>query len=172
MKTVVGKYAATDLYAGDYLLPTKLSENNKSADDVLLSLNGEKMAISVNIEDFATGLSDKLENGDIVSLIVYDDEEEKSFIPEKLKYVRVITTTTSDGIDKDENTEGENAATVTLLVRPEQAELLAQYNNNTTIHFALVYRGDDAKADEYIRMQDEYLAAHPNDTEESEDENG
>ena len=49
-KTVVGKYAATDLYAGDYLLPTKLSENNKSADDVLLSLNGEKMAISVNIE--------------------------------------------------------------------------------------------------------------------------
>ena len=171
-KTVVGKYAATDLYAEDYLLPTKLSENNKSADDVLLSLNGEKMAISVNIEDFATGLSDKLENGDIVSLIVYDDEEEKSFIPEKLKYVRVITTTTSDGIDKDENTEGENAATVTLLVRPEQAELLAQYNNDTTIHFALVYRGDDEKADEYIRMQDEYLAAHPNDTEESEDENG
>ena len=59
-----------------------------------------------------------------------------------------------------------------LLVRPEQAELLAQYNNDTTIHFALVYRGDDEKADEYIRMQDEYLAAHPNDTEESEDENG
>ena len=59
-KAVVGKYAATDLYTGDYLFANKLSTDNKSADDVLLGLGGEKVAVSVNVANFAAGLSDKL----------------------------------------------------------------------------------------------------------------
>lgn len=73
-KAVVGKYAATDLYAGDYLFDSKLSTNNKSASDVLLGLGRDKVAISVNVANFAAGLSDKLENGDIVSVIIYDKD--------------------------------------------------------------------------------------------------
>ena len=34
---------------------------------MLLGLGGEKVAVSVNVANFAAGLSDKLENGDIVS---------------------------------------------------------------------------------------------------------
>ena len=161
IKAVVGKYATTDLYAGDYLLPAKLSSDNKSADDILLSLDGTKVAISVNIGNFAEGLSDKLENGDIVSAIIYDKEKGTSYIPEYLKYIRVITTTTNDGIDKDHNTIGGKAATVTLLVTPEQAELLANYNTAASIHFSLVYRGDKDKADAFIKVQDEYLITNP-----------
>ncbi|MGM9646593.1 MAG: Flp pilus assembly protein CpaB [Eubacteriales bacterium] len=160
-KAVVGKYAATDLYAGDYLFSSKLSTDNKSADDVLLGLGGEKVAISVNVANFAAGLSDKLENGDIVSVIIYDKDMYTSYTPAELKYVKVITTTTSDGVDKDEIVEGGKAATVTLLVTPEQAELLAHYNSVTTIHFALVYRGDADKADAYIKVQDDYLNKNP-----------
>ena len=160
-KAVVGKYAATDLYAGDYLFDSKLSTDNKSADDVLLGLDGKKVAISVNISDFAAGLSDKLENGDIVSVIIYDKENNISYTPASLQYVKVITTTTSDGIDKDEIVEGGKSATVTLLVTPEQAELLANYNSTTNVHFSLVYRGDAEKADAYIKVQDDYLAANP-----------
>ena len=158
---VVGKYAATDLYAGDYLFDSKLSLNNKNAEDVLLGLDGKKIAISVNISNFAAGLSDKLENGDIVSVIIYDKENDISYIPAAFQYVKVITTTTNDGIDKDEITEGGKAATVTVLVTPEQAELLANYNSTTNVHFSLVYRGDAEKADAYIKVQDDYLAAHP-----------
>ena len=158
---VVGKYAATDLYAGDYLFDSKLSLNNKNAEDVLLGLDGKKLAISVNISNFAAGLSDKLENGDIVSVIIYDKENDISYIPAAFQYVKVITTTTNDGIDKDEITEGGKAATVTVLVTPEQAELLANYNSTTNVHFSLVYRGDAEKADAYIKVQDDYLAAHP-----------
>ena len=158
---VIGKYAATDLYAGDYLFDSKLSLNNKNAEDVLLGLDGNKIAISVNISNFAAGLSDKLENGDIVSVIIYDKENNISYIPAAFQYVKVITTTTNDGIDKDEITEGGKAATVTVLVTPEQAELLANYNSTTNVHFSLVYRGDAEKADAYIKVQDDYLAAHP-----------
>ena len=160
-KAVVGKYAATDLYTGDYLFANKLSTDNKSADDVLLGLDGKKVAISVNISDFAAGLSDKLENGDIVSVIIYDKENNISYTPAAFQYVKVITTTTSDGIDKDEIVEGGKSATVTLLVTPEQAELLANYNSTTNVHFPLVYRGDAEKADAYIKVQDDYLAANP-----------
>lgn len=169
-KAVVGKYAATDLYAGDYLFDSKLTADNKRADDVLLGLGGDKVAISVNVSSFAAGLSDKLENGDIVSAIIYDKDMYTSYTPAELKYIKVITTTTSDGIDKDEIAEGGTAATVTVLVTPEQAELLAQYNSVTTIHFALVYRGDSDTADAYIKVQDDYLKTHPIDHEPSETE--
>ncbi len=172
-KAVVGKYAATDLYAGDYLFDSKLTLDNKSADDVLLGLDGKKVAISVNISDFAAGLSDKLENGDIVSVIIYDKENNISYTPAAFQYVKVITTTTNDGIDKDEIVEGGKAATVTLLVTPEQAELLANYNSTTNVHFSLVYRGDAEKADAYIKVQDDYLAANPivNEPAKEEDAN-
>lgn len=84
-QAVIGKYATTDLYAGDYLFDAKLSAHNKSAEDVLSGLNGTKVAISVNISDFAAGLSDKLENGDVVSVIVYDKENDISNIPAALR---------------------------------------------------------------------------------------
>ena len=174
-KAVVGKYAATDLYAGDYLFDSKLTLDNKSADDVLLGLDGKKVAISVNISDFAAGLSDKLENGDIVSVIIYDKENNISYTPAALQYVKVITTTTSDGIDKDEIVEGGKSATVTVLVTPEQAELLANYNSTTNMHFSLVYRGDADKADAYIKVQDDYLKKNPIDNtpkETKEESNG
>ena len=171
---VVGKCAATDLYTGDYLFDSKLTSDNKSADDVLLGLDGKKVAISVNISDFASGLSNKLENGDIVSVIIYDKENNISYTPAAFQYVKVITTTTNDGIDKDEIVEGGKAATVTVLVTPEQAELLANYNNTTNVHFSLVYRGDADKANAYIKVQDDYLAANPivNEPATKEDNNG
>ena len=171
---VVGKFAASDLYAGDYLFDTKLSADNKSADDVLMGLNGKKVAISVSISDFAAGLSDKLENGDIVSVIIYDKENDISYIPAALQYVKVVTTTTSDGIDKDQITEGgkTTTATVTVLVTPEQAELLANYNSTTNVHFSLVFRGDADKADAYVKVQDDYLKAHPIVNEPAKDGEG
>ena len=105
-----------------------------------------------------------------MSVIIYDKERYTSYIPAELKYVRVITTTTSDGIDKDEASEGGKSATVTVLVTPDQAELLAQYNSVTTLHFALVYRGSKEQADEYIKAQDEYLKSGVENSPKAEEE--
>ena len=174
-KEVIGKYAAANLYAGDYLFLDKLSTDNKSAEDVLSALDGKKVAISVKIADFAAGLSDKLENGDIVSVIIFDKDNNISYTPASLQYVKVITTTTSDGIDKDQNIEGGKSATVTLLATPEQAELLAHYNSTTTVHFSLVYRGESKQSDAYIKAQDDYLMKNPIENKpivEEEDDNG
>ena len=100
-KEVVGKYAASDLYAGDYFTAAKISGESNTADDVFASLDGSKVAVSVTIDTFAAGLSGKLQNGDIISIIVTDSNTKESTIPGELRYVKVITTTTAGGIDKD-----------------------------------------------------------------------
>ena len=59
----------------------------------------------------------------------------------------------------------------------QQMILLSQYESVTSMHFVLVYRGDKATADEYIKVQDDYLKANPvseynpeSDTEAESDE--
>ena len=120
-KYVVGKYAATNLYAGQIMIADLVAEKSNSADDVLSALDGTKVAISVNIASFAQGLSNKLRNGDIVSVIVYDKETNQSHVPPELRYVKVITTTTGDSVDSDRKTDATQAITVTLLASPDQA---------------------------------------------------
>lgn len=178
---VVGKFAACDLKVGDSLFPSKLSLTSDSADDVFHTLNGEKQAISITISTFAGGLSGKLENGDIISLIVFDNDTNKAFIPAGLTYVKVITTTTQSGFDKDEVTPNEDGTyelptTVTLLVNPAQAQMLVEYENTGVIHADLVYRGDSKTAQKFLDAQDLYFEMleaedeEPNDNEEPDED--
>ncbi|HPE95347.1 MAG TPA: RcpC/CpaB family pilus assembly protein [Bacillota bacterium] len=161
-ESAVGMFAACDLKAGDYLLPGKVSTDADSAADVFRTLNGTKQAISITIQTFAAGLSAKLLNGDIVSLVVYTNDSGKAVIPSALTYMKVITSTTADGYDKDELTPNEDGTyelptTLTLLVNPAQAKLLTEYENEGRIHAALVYRGDAKTAQKFIDAQDEYF---------------
>ncbi len=160
IKDVVGKFAAGDLKKGYWLSPTAVTLNADSADDIFKSLDGTKQAISITISSFAGGLSGKLKNGDIISLVIYDKDE--AVIPGALTYVRVITTTTAEGFDKDElqpNDDGtyELPTTLTLLVNPTQAKLLVEYENSGTIHADLVYRGKSATAQIFLDVQDKYF---------------
>ena len=157
---VIGKYATCDLKKTDFLLPSKISDNADSASDVFMNLDGSQVAMSITIPSFAGGLSGKLTNGDIVSLIIYTDAdgENTAIVPEALQYVRVITSTTAAGLDKDELIQNEDGTyelptTVTLLVNPMQAQLLAEYENNSKIHAVLVSRGNDKQATKMLAEQ-------------------
>lgn len=99
-KEVVGKYATADLAAGDYILSSKLSAVPAAENAYLYNLDGKKQAISVTIKSFATGLSGKLESGDIVTVIVADYQGKgETAIPPELQYVEVISVTASSGYD-------------------------------------------------------------------------
>ena len=180
---ILGKYSATALYAGDYLTEAKLAGEPNTASDALASLNGTKVAVSVTIDTFAAGLSGKLENGDIVSIIVTDEDGGSSKIPGALKYMKVITTTTAGGIDQDSIVKNEDGSyeipsTVTLLCNIEQAKLLAKYENNADLTVALVYRGTPENAKKFLDMQDEFFLTvkeeeeEKDDTEETDNEGG
>ena len=174
-ENVVGRFATTDLKAGDYLLPSKLTGTSDKANDVFRTLDGTKQAISITIQTFAGGLSGKLQNGDIVQLVVYENDRSEAFIPGGLTYVKVITTTTAEGADKDELTVNEDGtyelpSTVTLLVNQAQAKLLVEYENKGRIHADLVYRGDESTAQKFLEAQDEYFRQLKEKTEEGDSE--
>ena len=178
-EAVVGKFAACDLKANTDLLQSMISDKSDSADDVFHTLDGTKQAISITISSFAGGLSGKLENGDIVSLVIFENETNKATIPGGLTYVKVITTTTAEGFDKDELTPNEDGTyelptTLTLLVNPTQAKMLVEYENRGVIHADLVYRGDSKTAQKFLDAQDLYfeMLAEKEDEETTEpDEN-
>lgn len=167
-KEVIGKYATADLAAGDYILSSKLSAVPAAENAYLYNLDGKKQAISVTIKSFATGLSGKLESGDIVTVIVADYQGKgETAIPPELQYVEVISVTASSGYDANTGEvvdEKELPSTVTLLVTTEQAKVLAELEQDSELHLALVYRGTPENAAKFIAAQDaliEELYAEP-----------
>ncbi|MEG0049576.1 MAG: RcpC/CpaB family pilus assembly protein [Clostridia bacterium] len=173
---IVGKYANTDLYKGDYVLSSKLSDTPMLKNDYLSKLNGENRAISITIKSFAAGLSAKLERGDIVSLIASDvGEQRKTVIPTELQYLEIIATTTSDGNDNNvqeapkDGEDAELASTITVLATPEQARLLAELEQTGKLHAALVYRGGSENAQKFLDEQAKVLGElYPKAAAESE----
>lgn len=176
---VEGKYLTATVYAGDYILTDKISEEPSAENKYLYNLNGEKQAMSITINTFAEGLSGKLKSGDIVSVIAPDYlGSGETVIPAELKYVEVIAVTAKSGYDANteeqraEEEEKELPSTVTILVRPEQSRLLARLEAEGEIHLSLVFRGEAKKASEFIKAQDQVLdemkAEEEADTQEGE----
>lgn len=178
LEDVIGTYAAADLYSGDYLLPEKVSSVPLSSDLVLNEIPDGKVAISITTQTLATGLSDKLQDGDIIRLYHYDDEnvlEPVTDIPE-LRFVKVLAVTDSKGLDIDYTTppekdeERQQTATITVLATPEQAMLLTRYENEGLLHVALINRGNAELAEELLDRQDEILTTLYGDGTETDEE--
>lgn len=170
---ISGRYALADLQAGDYVLSTKLSDVPLTEFTYLSALDGSKQAMSVTIKSFAAGLSGKLEAGDIVALIAadYGDRRETAMYPE-LQYLYVLAVTAGSGNDKEytdsnstEDEERELPSTITLLVRPVQATLLADLEAKARLHATLVYRG--VQAQKFLDEQDRYLDTLMEDAEKT-----
>ena len=164
-EAVVGKYAAAEMFKGEYVLAAKISDTPASENAYLYGLTGEKRAISITIPSFASGLSGKLISGDIVSVIAVDYRETgETIVPDELQYVEVIAVTDKKGNDEETTTikpDGEEETslpeTVTLLVTPEQANILAELEAQGKIHVALVYRGTAENARKFVDAQEKFL---------------
>ncbi|OME30042.1 RcpC/CpaB family pilus assembly protein [Paenibacillus sp. FSL E2-0274] len=164
---VIGQYATVDMLKGDYLLPGKLSA--VPLDAYVNRLNGTKQAISISIKSLAAGLSGKLQSGDIVTLIASDyGELRTTTTPPELQYVEVLAVTTSSGTEAQpletattdsDGDEQELPSTLTLLALPQQAAVLADLENKSKLHVALVYRGNAATAKTFTDKQDAYFTA-------------
>lgn len=162
---VIGKYASAEMIKGEYVLAAKISDTPASENAYLYNLTGKKRAISITIPSFAGGLSGKLISGDIVSVIAIDYKEKgETVVPEELQYVEVIAVTDKKGNDDETVTvkpdgeeETELPETVTLLVTPEQANILAELEAEGEIHVALVYRGTAENAQKFISAQEKHL---------------
>ena len=175
-ETVIGKYALSDLGIGDYILNTKLSDIPAAENAYLYNLDGSKQAISITIKTFANGLSGKLQSGDIVSVIAPDYKKQgETVIPSELKYVEVISVTASSGYDANTGEQiveddRELPSTVTLLVSPEQGNILAELEADSKSHLSLVYRGIPENTRKFIEIQEEIIEEIYSEAEKEESE--
>lgn len=157
---VVGRYAVSDLMEGDYILSSKISTLPITSDIALNDIPSGKVAISLSVKTLASGLSDKLQAGDIVR--IYHFLETAREIPE-LRFVRVLSVTSADGINVDntkepaEDEEKQQSATVTVMASPEQARIITELENDGVAHVALISRNNEALADKLLAEQDQAL---------------
>ena len=162
---VVGKYAAVEMVKDEYVLPSKISDTPATENVYLYGLNGTKRVMSVTIPSFAKGLSGKIMSGDIVSVIAVDYQEKgETVVPDELQYVQVVAATDKRGNDEkvteyraDGEEETDLPETVTLLVSPSQALVLAELEAEGEIHISLVYRGTQENADKFLEAQEKIL---------------
>ena len=160
MEDVEGLYVTADLAAGDYILTSKVSTVPVSSDVALNDIPSGKVAISLTVKTLASGLSDKLQPGDIIR--IYHILETAEEVPE-LRFVKVLSVTDSDGINVDntkeptEDEEPQQSATITVLASPEQARIITEMENDGVAHVALISRNNDQLAEELLAEQDKTL---------------
>ena len=160
IQDVAGRYAAADFEAGDYILASKVSLIPITSDVALNNLPSGKVAISLTVKTLASGLSDKLQPGDIIRIYHYLDAARE--VPE-LRFVQVLSVTDSDGNNVDntaeleEGEEKQQSATITVLASPEQAEVITGIENDGTAHVALICRNNEELAAELLQRQDQEI---------------
>lgn len=160
LSDVNGLYATADLAVGDYILTSKISAVPISSDVALNSIPSGKVAISLTVKTLASGLSDKLQPGDIIR--IYHFLDAASEVPE-LRFIKVLSVTDSDGINVDntkeptEDEEKQQSATITVLASPEQAKIITGLENDGVAHVALISRNNDKLAEELLAEQDKTL---------------
>ena len=160
MDDVEGLYVTADLAEGDYILTSKVSTVPVSSDVALNDIPSGKVAISLTVKTLASGLSDKLQPGDIIRIYHFLETAEE--VPE-LRFVKVLSVTDSDGINVDnakeptEDEEPQQSATITVLASPEQARIITEMENDGVAHVALISRNNDQLAEELLAEQGKTL---------------
>lgn len=160
MEDVEGLYVTAELAAGGYILTSKVSTVPVSSDVALNDIPSGKVAISLTVKTLASGLSDKLQPGDIIRIYHFLETAEE--VPE-LRFVKVLSVTDSDGINVDntkeptEDEEPQQSATITVLASPEQARIITEMENDGVAHVALISRNNDQLAEELLAEQDKTL---------------
>ena len=173
--SVIGRYAVTDLFAGDYLTAEKLTSTLAEQNPLLAGEGKGKTVVSVTLPSLASGVSGRLLPGDIVTVIAVPKDsvnqtlgtepdsstgEAGAYIDPDLEYIEVCMVTTSDGADADvsanpgKDTKNALPATVSFYATQKQALKLAELEQESSIYLSFVARG--ASVSDY--MPDSVLA--------------
>lgn len=158
---VIGKFASTNIAAGDYVLEGKISDTSSNPAEWTTELDSEHVAISFTIRNFAAGLSAKIQADDVISIIAQDKDADEPSIPKELTYVRVLAVTANTAEEyvasKENQEEKLLPVSISVLATPEQAIKIAELDMNGNIYVALVSRNDVARANKLLSAQEDVL---------------
>lgn len=172
LSAVVDKYATADMFSEQTVLNAGVTAEIQSITDAYASLDGNKVIVSVAVKNQSDAVADTLRPGDIVSPMIGNTED--YVVPPKLTFLEVVAVSDSSGStvtagaqDKDSGDSNKTASldgstkssntsikTISVLANREQALLLAKYDANSRIHFALAYRGDSKSSQKFLDEMD------------------
>jgi pilus assembly protein CpaB len=167
---VSSQYTAIQMYAGDYITLEKITDKLKNQDPLIAATTKGMRVMSIPLSSLASGVSGKLQPGDIVTVLAYmknsipdrsleldsqtsdasNPPAPQTIIYPELQYVEVCAVSASDGSNADvEDTpsgsdKNKLPVSITLYVTEEQALRLADLEQNAVIQLAFVARGRDA----------------------------
>lgn len=163
MDWVQGRYVTKDAAEGDVVTSKRVSETYPGGSPELANLPEGQLAVSFTLADLAESVSSKLQAGDIIQIFAVPDSQKEegeaaAQMPPELQCVKVLSVTGSDGTDTNEVTAVlEEAApvisTVTVEVNRQQAAVLVGLEHTSTLHAALVVRGNDERAKQALEQQ-------------------
>ena len=154
-KEVQLKYAKSDIYPMDIISKDKIQSGAKDKDSLFYDL-GEFTAYSLKLGNLSDYVAGHIETGDVVSIVV-NTSSGSGIIPPSLRFVKVITTTSSDGKDKSGSEDNFLPANVTLLLTEDQAVELFSYSETRDISLILRAKSGTEYADILLAEQYEYL---------------
>lgn len=152
-------YASCDIEARDMMTTNKLSSEYPYTDMAIRTLDASHYAVSAGVASLSAGVAGKIREGDVLTLMIYSDKD-NVFIDSYLNYVKVISVSNSEASDIKDNAESNGSkipSVVTFEVNLDQAMLLAEYNSNYSIHYALAARADTDKAQALLSEQNKML---------------
>jgi pilus assembly protein CpaB len=164
------RYATTQLHAGDYITPAKISDKPENRNPLSAATAKGMLVVSIPLESLASGVSGKLQPGDIVTVMAYlknstpdrslelepqtsdasNPAAPQTIIYPELQYVEVCAVSASDGSDAEvvpspgSSEKNRLPVAVSLYVTEEQALRLADLEQDAVIQLAFVARGRGA----------------------------
>lgn len=162
IEDVVGKIAAQNLYANDFVNSKSLTTTVDSIEKDFYTMENDKSYFGITVPSLSSALGTYLRPGDVISISYYDEENEESVLPSELQYVKLVSITNMYGKEVKENPLDselkENLpAMLVLEVNREQIKKLTYLESIQSFHVSFVYRGTKEGVAEYINLQDLYF---------------
>lgn len=152
-------YASCDIYERDIITTQKISNEYPYSDMEIRTLDNDHYAVSAGVSSLSAGVAGKIRAGDVLTLMVYSKNDDV-FIDSYLNYVKVISVANSEASDIVDNSDAKGSripSVITFEVNLDQAMLLAEYNSNYGIHYALAARAETDKAQQLLEEQEKML---------------
>lgn len=152
-------YASCDIYANDMITTQKISSQYPYTDMTIRTLDNNHYAVAVGVPSLSAGVAGKVREGDVLTLLIYSNKDDV-FIDSYLNYMKVISVSNSEATDITDNAESNKSkipSVITFEATLEQSMLLAKYNSNYGIHYALAARADTDKANLLLNEQNKAL---------------
>lgn len=132
---IAGKYAVTDLKAGEVLYPVRFTDQYTEASDLTKKIGGTNRAVSIGVSDI-TAVAKMIQPEDYVD-VIYTYNNQTSVILENVRVLAVGKTLTDTSNTNNSDNQNADYGTITLELSPSDSVKIVNADETGKIKFAL-----------------------------------